>query len=227
MDDGPRVCSGDSAEQVLQEVTVALSQHSTWWWCQAKLHAGPARPETRIYRALPTTRLLVTGKDPLAAALNQLMEAGTAGAWSPLPLPPIRTPLDDLVTLFKKTSGSVRYVNLLRRLGFSCAEELAALPDACLRDLPHGTERLVTAVHAVLDELAIPRAFATGPDEEALLMPQRVRVLEQKVCSLEDELRRLTTQMAAITTQLEKPAPAGRHAGNADTAQHAWAIPLC
>jgi hypothetical protein len=198
MNNRHRVCTGDCPGQVLEEVTASLSQNSSWWWCEAALGTAAMYGDTRVFRVLPSKSLLITGGTSLAGELSQLVEAGAAAGWSLLPVLPTRTPLKELAGLFRSLSGSVRYCNLLGRLHFTCAEELAALPDDCLRDLPGGTDRLVRTVHMLLAELGIPQSTAGLPQPRPVL-PDQVSQLERRVDSLEATVFRLSTQLAART----------------------------
>jgi hypothetical protein len=200
-----REFEGKSPEQVLTDVISAFSRNGDWCWVHAQLDGYP-RNEAYVYRAPRTQALLIVGRDRLASALNGLVGDNEVAGWTLHPIAPTRTPLSELSELFTSVSGSIRYQNLLMRAGFVYAEEVASLPDDCLRDLPRGgTERLIASVHLLLAELGISHtcsvsstAVAFGLSRKKPYLPERVLELERRILSLEELASRLRDELITL-----------------------------
>lgn len=153
-----RRCEGGSPEQVLAAMTGRLAARDGEWWARGCwLRRGPDLPaaEAVAYRTADPQTLLVVGDEALAAALEDLLAAGAAPGWHlvPLPLPDARRPLSDLSGCLRPAVRG-RWDNLLRRAGFAFAEEVAALPDECLRDFPNAGKKYAADIRQALEALA-------------------------------------------------------------------------
>jgi len=122
-----------------------------------------------VFRPWPARSLHVVGQSPLAGEFRRLIAAGAVPGWHLHRVPDGRTPLDVLAGPLLRRCGSMRFYNLLERQGFSCVEEVAATPDACLLELRNSGPRLIAAVRAVISELGPGDAgtSATGPSGAA------------------------------------------------------------
>ena len=122
-----------------------------------------------VFRPWPARSLYVVGQSPLAREFRRLIAAGAVPGWHLHRVPDARTPLDVLAGPLLRRCGSMRFYNLLERQGFSCVEEVAATPDACLLELRNSGPRLIAAVRAVIRELGPGDAgtSATGPSGAA------------------------------------------------------------
>jgi hypothetical protein len=151
-----RICDGESPEQVLQAV-IDWFCAGPEWWVTAGPYPGPWG-QARVYRIRPARSLLVLGETPMADELRQLLEAGAAPGWILHPVPDRRTALGDLGEPLREASGSWLAHNILARAGFQYAEEIAALPQGGLQDLPQCGPKCLTAIRQVLNDFGFDTA---------------------------------------------------------------------
>lgn len=103
---------------------------------------------------IPPGRILhVVGDSLMAVQLRELLTAGAAPGWELQPVAASQTPLHVLEEPLAALSGAVRYYNLLSRSGFTRAEEVAATPDDCLRQIRQVGPEMVAAVRKVVTDL--------------------------------------------------------------------------
>lgn len=166
-DEQARRCRGDSAGQVLVAVIRRLTANPGEWWATGL--TGESGAEAHVYRTSRPQRLLVVGENALADGLRELLASGAAAGWELFRIPDARTPLYELEAILRPISG-VRYVHILRRADFSFVEEVAALPEECLRDFHGVGDKFVATVRtalAVLDPDAC-RARVLPGDRKAI-----------------------------------------------------------
>ena len=115
-----------------------------------------------VFRSWPARALHVVGDSPLADEFRRLITAGAAPGWELHPVPAGRTPLHVLAGPLHQLSRSDRFYNLLERNGFTCVEEVAAMPEPCWFDLRNCGTRFIAAVRQALGELHLGDAPVTA-----------------------------------------------------------------
>lgn len=157
----------ESPEAALQAVVRQLRDPDSSCEVGARYHSehGAAVAYRRGY----SRSLLIIGDSRMASELRKLISVGAAPGWDLYPLPPTRTPIKALNRQLHRLSGSVRHGNLLLRSGFAYAEEVAALSDQCLFDIPQGGERFVRTIREGIRILGLeqpePVTIDSGPPE--------------------------------------------------------------
>ena len=133
-----------------------------------------------VCRARPARVLHVVGVGALAECLRVLVDDGGLAGWSLHPVPPGRTPVVSLSEPLLTASGTRRIFNALDRLPFATVEEIAATPDANLRELMNiGTTSLPAirwAVAQVLPQLEKEGKKGDGGDQSGPASPGAVLV---------------------------------------------------
>jgi hypothetical protein len=152
-----RICEGQSPGEILQTVIARFSADPLWWVTANT--SGGRYQEAVVFRAVPLQLLLVTGESETASEMRRLLEAGAVAGWGALPIAAGRTPLEELLGSLREMAKN-RSANMLARAGFKYVEEVAAVPDGCLRDLRGGGPKFLGEVAGALALLGFPRPGA-------------------------------------------------------------------
>jgi hypothetical protein len=147
-----RAWASESALDALRSIVKEFSSPRQPLWCPASLRSG-ASGTAQVLRVPTGQSMHVVGASPLAAELRRLLTAGAEPGWELHPVPGGCTPLHALAAPLRRLSGTNRFYNLLERSGFANAEEVAATPEECLKDLRNGGPRFAATVRQAISEL--------------------------------------------------------------------------
>jgi hypothetical protein len=151
----------ESPQEALGRIADELtSSHNLW--ASAGSRSGQWG-EAQACRIPPGRVLHVIGNSLMAAQLRELIATGIASGWELHPVVATQTPLRVLAEPLAALSGAERYYNLLRRSGFATAEEVAATPDECLRQIRQVGHQMVAAVRKVIADLGWDSPDMTHP----------------------------------------------------------------